>query len=636
MIKVIKRSFFFMMVLVAMFTLASCNGEAKKAAQAALDEFTEQVTFANTAEVTTSFMLAARGKKGEYNIPISWESSNPDVIKVADLIENGEVSTTFKNAKVTRPNKGEGDATVTLTATFTVNYTETKTLTATKEFVFTVLEEVSAVERGTIASIKEAAAKFYFTDNGVKPGTSSSADLEFPVEFDATVTAVLGANGAGQFAVSDGTAGIYVHSNKLAVKVGDKVHVKGSVTTYYGILQVGANVEVTAETFDTQNIEFKETTIQAIHDQTFTDGMYGGQTLTVTGKLLFGQYNGNTSDSFWLEDGLTGAQVLIYYKSYTAEEEAALKEYVGKFVNVNIVTYDKYSSYAPYNSRAFVLTNTIKETTAPTLSDAEKLAQAVNKVKAVTLEDTYYNGDAFAFPTVDVAEGVNVAWSIEPAALLVDGKLVITADGKAAIKAVVTCGSASETVTLEFNVAAELKVSTVKEALGLADGANVIVQGVVTAINTAWNEQYGNISVTVSDKTGSLYVYRLATNVTVGQTIKITGKMGSYNGAKQIAAGATAEIIAEAPSVVAVSELAGLADGTKVMFYATVKSIDTAWSEQYGNISVTVEADGATFYVYRLSTNVQVGDKLVIVGEVGSYKEAKQIAAGSVAGIITE
>ena len=32
---------------------------------------------------------------------------------------------------------------------------------------------------------------------------------------------------------------------------------------------------------------------------------------------------------------------------------------------------------------------------------------------------------------------------------------------------------------------------------------------------------------------------------------------------------------------------------------------------QYGNISVTVEADGATFYVYRLSTNVQVGDKLV-------------------------
>lgn len=635
MIKVIKRSFFVMMVLVTMFTLASCNGKAKKAAQAALEEVAEQITFANTKEVTTSFNLAARSKKGEYAITISWESNNPDVIKVADLIENGEVSNTFKMAKVTRPNKGDGNKDVVLKATLTTNYTEKKTVSHSVEFSFTVLEEVSAIERGTIDSIKDAAAKFYFTDNGVKPGASSS-DLEFPVEFDGTVTAVLGANGAGQFTVSDGTAGIYVYSNKTAVKVGDKVHVKGSVTVYYGILQVGANIEVTPTTFDDQTIEYKETTIQAIHDQTFTDGMYGGQTLNVTGKLLFGQYNGNTSDSFWLEDGITGAQLLIYYKSYTAEEEAALKEYVGKFVNVNVVTYDKYSSYAPYNSRAFVLTNTVKETTAPVLSDSEKLAQAVNKVKAVTLENTYYNGDAFAFPTVDVAEGVNVEWSIEPDALLVDGKLVITTDGKATIKAVVTCGSASETVSLEVNVAAELKVSTVKEALELADNANVVVQGVVTAINTEWNDKYGNISVTITDKTGSLYVYRLATNVKVGQTIKITGKMGTYNDARQVAAGATAEIIAEVPSVVAVSELAGLADGTKVMFYATVKSIDTEWNPQYGNISVTVEADGATFYVYRLSTNVQVGDKLVIVGEVGSYKDAKQIAAGAVAGIITE
>ena len=634
MIKVIKRSFFVMMVLVAMFTLASCNGKAKKAAQAALEEVAEQITFANTKEVTTSFNLAAKSKKGEYAITINWESNNPDVIAIADLIENGEVSTTFKMAKVTRPNKGDGNKDVVLKATLTTNYTEKKTISHSVEFSFTVLEEVSAVERGTIASIKTAAEKFYFTDNGVKPGTSSSSDLEFPVEFDATVTAILGANGAGQFAVSDGTAGIYVHSNKTAVKVGDKVHIKGSASVYYGILQVGANIEVTPTTFEDQTIEYKASTIQAIHDS--NDSMYGGQTLNVTGKLLFGQYNGNTSDSFWLEDGITGAQLLIYYKSYTAEEEAALKEYVGKFVNVNIVTYDKYSSYAPYNSRAFVLTNTVKETTAPVLSDAEKLAQAVNKVKAVTLENTYYNGDAFAFPTVDVAEGVNVAWSIEPAALLVDGKLVITADGKATIKAVVTCGSASETVSLEVNVAAELKVSTVKEALELADGANVIVQGVVTAINSEWSDKYGNITVTITDKTGSLYVYRLATDVKVGQTIKITGKMGSYNGAKQVAAGATAEIIADAPSVVAVSELAGLADGTKVMFYATVKSIDTEWNAQYGNISITVEADGATFYVYRLSTNVQVGDKLVIVGEVGSYKDAKQIAAGSVAGIITE
>ena len=114
MIKVIKRSFFVMMVLVAMFTLASCNGKAKKAAQAALAEVAEQITFANTKEVTTSFNLAAKSKKGEYAITISWESNNPDVIAIADLLENGEVSTTFKMAKVTRPNKGDGNKDVVL------------------------------------------------------------------------------------------------------------------------------------------------------------------------------------------------------------------------------------------------------------------------------------------------------------------------------------------------------------------------------------------------------------------------------------------------------------------------------------------------------------------------------------------
>ena len=52
---------------------------------------------------------------------------------------------------------------------------------------------------------------------------------------------------------------------------------------YYGILQVGANIEVTPTTFEDQTIEYKASTIQAIHDS--NDSMYGGQTLTVTGKL---------------------------------------------------------------------------------------------------------------------------------------------------------------------------------------------------------------------------------------------------------------------------------------------------------------------------------------------------------------
>ncbi len=636
MIKTIQKSFLVMMVLVSLLTLTSCNSKEKQAAQAALDEFVEQVTFANYSEVTTSFQLAARGKKAGFTIPITWESNKPEVIEIRDLVEDGNVSETYKTAKVVRPNKGDGNAEVTLKATFTVEYVEGKTLTATKEYKFIVLEEVSAIERGTIASIKAAAAKFYFEENGVKPGTSSS-NLEFPCEFDATVTAVLNASGAGQFMVHDGTAGIYVYSNKTAVKVGDKVHVKGSITSYYGVLQVGANIEVTAGDFDDQAIVYSEDkTIQDLHDQSVNDGLYGGQALKLVGKLVYGKFNANDSDSYWLEDGITGAQVLVYYKSYNTEEDATLQGYVGKFVSMEVVTYDKYSTYTPYNSRVIANVATIKESAAPTLSAQDKVDQTVNKVNAVTLAAAYYNGDAFEFPTIDVAEGVTVTWAIEPAAMLVDGKLVITEAGTAKLVATVECEGLKEVVELTLNVEAELKTSTIAEAKEKADGANVVIEGIVTEITTEWSDKYGNISVNITDKTGTILAYRLATNVQVGQKVKITGKMGSYNGAKQIAAGATAEILEEAGQKATLAEANALTDGTKVILEATVKSIDTAWSDQYGNISVTIEDETGTLYCYRLATKVEVGDKLVVFGTMATYKEARQLAAGCLAVIVTE
>jgi DNA/RNA endonuclease YhcR with UshA esterase domain len=174
---------------------------------------------------------------------------------------------------------------------------------------------------------------------------------------------------------------------------------------------------------------------------------------------------------------------------------------------------------------------------------------------------------------------------------------------------------------------------TIPEANAAADGTEIIVKGTVKEINTAWSEQYGNITVTIEDGEGNtLYVYRMKTNVKVGDVIQITGKMGSYNGAKQVAAGATAEILEAAPVEVSLAEAVTLADGTKVIVVGTVKEINTAWSEQYGNITVTIEdANGDTLYIYRMKTNVNVGDEVKITGKMGSYNGAKQIAAGATA-----
>lgn len=101
---------------------------------------------------------------------------------------------------------------------------------------------------------------------------------------------------------------------------------------------------------------------------------------------------------------------------------------------------------------------------------------------------------------------------------------------------------------------------TIPEAVASADGKLVSVKGTVKEINDAWSDQYKNITVTIEDAEGNtLYIYRLKTNVAVGDKVTITGKVSSYNGAKQIASGATAVIEKDEPVVTG-----PLVDGTIV------------------------------------------------------------------------
>ena len=88
--------------------------------------------------------------------------------------------------------------------------------------------------------------------------------------------------------------------------------------------------------------------------------------------------------------------------------------------------------------------------------------------------------------------------------------------------------------------------TTVAGANELAKGTWVVVTGTVIKIDSAWSEQYKNITVTIADGDSTLYLYRLSTNVAVGDIITVTGKVDEYNGSKQIAQGATAVIVGKA------------------------------------------------------------------------------------------
>ena len=222
---------------------------------------------------------------------------------------------------------------------------------------------------------------------------------------------------------------------------------------------------------------------------------------------------------------------------------------------------------------------------------------------------------------------------------------VLTIDGtyycKATAKKIVFDNS-----TLEFNGeawVAYIPYYTVKEANAAADDTQVrIANATVCAVNGAWNTDYNNMNVTVTDASGeTLYVYRLATEVALGDIITLTGTMATYNEARQIAQGATAVITGHDSSYdyeeMTILEALAAADDTNVIVTGTVVTIDTAWSTQYKNMSVTIsDGESNTLYLYRLATQVGLGDVITVKGCMATYNGARQIAAGATAEIIEE
>lgn len=189
----------------------------------------------------------------------------------------------------------------------------------------------------------------------------------------------------------------------------------------------------------------------------------------------------------------------------------------------------------------------------------------------------------------------------------------------------VTVGEVSDTV--EIDVVSELlKEVSVTEALELEDGKKIAVTGEVKKIDSKWNGS--NCSITITDGTNDYYVYKLATNVLLGATVKITGVTGSHNGNKQVAAGATAVVISGSAFIPQVYDMA---DNVEVVVSGTVSKINGEWSDQYNNMNVTITDGSKTLYVFRLATKVALGDDITVTGKVGSFNGSKQIAAGATA-----
>ena len=283
------------------------------------------------------------------------------------------------------------------------------------------------------------------------------------------------------------------------------------------------------------------------------EGKAGVYTLKVRDKYLVGYLNGTynnlkladeAGEWTWNDEIKTFVTTFMTVKNDTEYEETFYfgtyfnekKASVGNTFALSAISYVTGDNNKNVGTTQFVgYFGTLQEKgETPEPTDEEKLAAIVKKVSTTVTAD--FELDSTVTWTVKSGTAIKIengkAIVTRPVAGTEDATVVLTA----------TLGNATKDVTITVKaMPGEATLKTITEVKQLDDDTEVIIKGVVTSIDTAWDTSFKNMSVILTDDTGSILVYRLATQVNLGDTITVTGKVGTYK-EKQIAQGATAVI----------------------------------------------------------------------------------------------
>lgn len=208
----------------------------------------------------------------------------------------------------------------------------------------------------------------------------------------------------------------------------------------------------------------------------------------------------------------------------------------------------------------------------------------------------------------------------------------------------------------------KLDVTTLKAAYdagtaGKTDAVNVY--GYVKSIDTPYDSNYNNITVTISDGTNDLYCYRVkgGADIAVGDYLYISGQTGSYNSKGQLAAASTyvKSSIYVAPTeggedeggdsgsagtdtpagpITTIADAVNASEGATVQLSGTVSDITEAWSS-YNNMSFYISDGTKKILVFRAGTKVVVGDIVSVSGTITIYSDKAQIAQGATVTVTT-
>ena len=257
-------------------------------------------------------------------------------------------------------------------------------------------------------------------------------------------------------------------------------------------------------------------------------------------------------------------------------------------------------------------------------TDSETIKIVVNENKTVTIDVDEKNPQEVFYVLTgtisnEAGESVSVSFNHRvPAAMILEGL------------------SYEEIVAVAY---------TLEDGLAMEDPQRLC--GTIVKIPTPYSEQYGNITVDIQigDLADQLIqCYRLTgegvANLQVGDKITVEGIIKNYKGTIEFDKGCVLVGMGNIPSQAAILDAAyaleaGAAMPNRTALQGEIISIDTVWSEQYGNITVTIVCDGKTeqpIMCYRLkgegAATLAVGDKIAVYGTIKNYKGTIEFDSG--------
>ncbi len=173
--------------------------------------------------------------------------------------------------------------------------------------------------------------------------------------------------------------------------------------------------------------------------------------------------------------------------------------------------------------------------------------------------------------------------------------------------------------------------------------------GEIVSIDSEYNDSYGNITVTIAvegkeDKPIQCFRMTGGSELAVGDVITVTGTLKNWNGTIEFNSGCT-YVPYEAPVVPPtnpqeIMDAANALEPGESLPYestltGTISEINTDYSEQYQNITVTISVDGTdgeSIMCFRMkgdgAADLAVGDKITVTGNITNYNGTVEFNSG--------